>query len=132
MEKVAGVSSIVVDIGELCRTHNLREEDLPTSLRIILETLRRSVSQRFHLFFFSIVLFETSDLHKIESTLRECRKIRGIRRVLLRVDMLRKIKQYDSKLSHILETVQVSSESITQSRQSHKDPISLITQSRNR
>ena len=52
MEKVASISSIVVDVGELCRTHDLREEDLPTSLRIILETLRRSVSQRFHFFFF--------------------------------------------------------------------------------
>ncbi|KAI0246689.1 hypothetical protein BJV78DRAFT_1157680 [Lactifluus subvellereus] len=40
MGKVASVSSIVVDVGELCRTHDLREEDLPTSLRAIMETLR--------------------------------------------------------------------------------------------
>jgi len=88
MEKVASVSSIVVDVGELCRTHDLKEEDLPTGFRAILEAL-------------------CSDLRAIESTLRESRKIRGIRRVLLRTDMLRKIKQYDSKLSHILQTVQM-------------------------
>ena len=48
MEKVANVSSIVVDVGELCRTHDLREEDLPTGFRAILETLCRCVLQRFH------------------------------------------------------------------------------------
>jgi hypothetical protein len=78
--------------------------------------------------YFSTVLFETSDLHEIENTLRECKKIRGIRMVLLRTDMFRKTKRYDSKLSHILQTVQVSSESTTQSRRFHNDPISLITQ----
>ncbi|KAI0247894.1 hypothetical protein BJV78DRAFT_1241576 [Lactifluus subvellereus] len=88
MDKLDSVSSIVVDVGESCRTHGLRKEDLPIGLREILETLR-------------------SDLHEIENTLRECIKIRGIRRILLRTDMLRKIKQYDSKLSHILQTFQM-------------------------
>ena len=54
MEKVASVSNIVADVGELCRTHDLREEDLPTGLRGILETLSRSVSRRFY-FVFSTV-----------------------------------------------------------------------------
>ncbi|KAI0247890.1 hypothetical protein BJV78DRAFT_1363890 [Lactifluus subvellereus] len=87
MDKLDSVSSIVVDVGESCRTHGLRKENFPKGLRAILETLR-------------------SDLREIKNTLRECIKIRGIRRILLRTDMLRKIKQYDSKLSHILQTFQ--------------------------
>jgi hypothetical protein len=43
MQKLSRVASIVVDVGEACRTHNLREEDLPLGLRIILESLRTYV-----------------------------------------------------------------------------------------
>ncbi len=40
MEKLASVASIVVNIGELCGTHGLKEDDLPVGLRSILESLR--------------------------------------------------------------------------------------------
>lgn len=123
MDKLASISSVVVDIGELCRTHDLIEEDLPKGLWEIMKTLRRCVSQRFY-FVFSAVLYGPSELHEIESTLRECRKIR---RILMRTDMLRKIKQYDSKLSHILQTFQVSCKSLNPP-QFHTSAFFLITQ----
>jgi hypothetical protein len=107
MEKVKDVASIIADVCESCKMHGL--EDLPSSLHIILETLRRSVSQLIYLFIPG-GLFETSDLYGIEGTLRECKKLRGIRKFFLRADMLRRIKQYDSKLSHILQAFQVSSQ----------------------
>jgi hypothetical protein len=108
MDKLASVSSIVADVGELCRSHDLIEEDLPKGLWAIMKNLRRCVSQRFY-FIISAVLYGPSELHEIESTLRECRKIR---RILMRTDMLQKIKQHDSKLSHILQTFQVSCKSL--------------------
>ena len=38
MQKLSSIASIVVSVGEACRAHNLREEDLPTGLRAILES----------------------------------------------------------------------------------------------
>ena len=39
MRKLSRIASIVVDVGDACRTHNLREEDLPAGLHILLESL---------------------------------------------------------------------------------------------
>jgi hypothetical protein len=39
MWKLSSVASIVVDVGEACRTRNLREESLPVGLRMILVSL---------------------------------------------------------------------------------------------
>lgn len=39
MWKLSSVASIVVDLGETCRMHNLREEVLPVGLRGILGSL---------------------------------------------------------------------------------------------
>jgi hypothetical protein len=46
-------------------------------------------------------------LHGIEAALKECAKVKGIKMVLLRNDLLKKVKQYDSKLSVILQVYQV-------------------------
>ncbi|KAI0297835.1 hypothetical protein B0F90DRAFT_1736888 [Multifurca ochricompacta] len=87
MQKLASVASVVVDVGESCQTHNLKEEDLPTGLRTILRSLR-------------------NDLQGIEDALKESSSIGGMRKFLLRADILRKIKQYDGKLSNVLQTFQ--------------------------
>ncbi|KAI0300030.1 hypothetical protein B0F90DRAFT_1926032 [Multifurca ochricompacta] len=87
MQKVVNVASVVVDVGESARMHNLNEEDLPADLRDALRSLQ-------------------SDLRGIEGALRECADVRGIKKVILRGDMLRKVKRYDVRLSNILQVVQ--------------------------
>jgi hypothetical protein len=44
MDKLASVSSIVADVGELCRSHDLIEEDLPKGLWANMKTLRRCLA----------------------------------------------------------------------------------------
>ena len=44
MHKLARIAKIIVNVGELCEKHKLGEEDLPTSLRGILDSLQRFVS----------------------------------------------------------------------------------------
>ena len=46
MEKLASVASIVANVGELCGTYGLKEDDLPVSLRSILESLHTWVLYR--------------------------------------------------------------------------------------
>ena len=43
MYKLARIARIIVSVGELCETHNLREEDLPAGLRAILGSLQKLV-----------------------------------------------------------------------------------------
>jgi hypothetical protein len=109
MEKLKDVVNIVAHVGESSSTHGLKEKDLPSGLHTILGTLRRCVVVRS--FISSVVLFEISDLHGIEAMLQECRKPRGVKRILLRGDILGRIKQYDSKLLYCLQSFQVSSRS---------------------
>ncbi|KAF8263808.1 hypothetical protein EI94DRAFT_1665241 [Lactarius quietus] len=87
MEKLAGVGSIVINVGEACQTRGLAEEDLPDSLRAILKSLQ-------------------SDLEGIEDALKQCAETTRspIKRVLLRVDILQKVMTYDAKLSIVLHT----------------------------
>ncbi|KAI0291023.1 hypothetical protein B0F90DRAFT_441288 [Multifurca ochricompacta] len=87
MQKLSNVASVIVDVAESCRAHDINEEELPIGLRAILDTLR-------------------SDLHEIKIALEECAETGGIRKVLLRTDILRKIKQYDGKLLNVLQTFQ--------------------------
>jgi hypothetical protein len=49
-----------------------------------------------------------SDLHGIDAALKECAEVKGIKMFLLRNGLLKKVKQYDSKLSMILQVYQVS------------------------
>ncbi|KAI9453852.1 hypothetical protein BJY52DRAFT_794436 [Lactarius psammicola] len=86
MRKLARVARIVVNVGELCEMHNLSEEDLPASLRAILDTLQR-------------------ELDRIEHVLKKCSK-RGFKGFLLRKDLLTKIKQCDGELSNVLQAFQ--------------------------
>jgi hypothetical protein len=43
MQKLANVGSIIVDVGEMCRTYDLNEEELPPNLRTVLGSLERCV-----------------------------------------------------------------------------------------
>jgi len=84
MHKLARIAKIVVD---LCEKYNLSEEDLPTSLRSILDSLQR-------------------ELDRIEQVLKKCSKRKGIKGFLLRKDLLTKIKQCDVELSNVLQAFQ--------------------------
>jgi predicted transcriptional regulator len=44
MQKLVNVGKVVVDVGEMCQMHDLREEELPPNLRTILGSLERCVS----------------------------------------------------------------------------------------
>jgi hypothetical protein len=46
-------------------------------------------------------------LHGIDAALKECAEVKGIKILLLRNDLLKKVKQYDTKLSMILQVYQV-------------------------
>ena len=59
MQKLARIAKIIVN---LCEKYNLSEEDLPASLRHILDSLRRCVS------FVTIVLLDPHDLMKDQRT----------------------------------------------------------------
>ncbi|KAN0132297.1 hypothetical protein V8E53_009897 [Lactarius tabidus] len=84
MRKVARVASIIVNI---CGKYNLKEEDLPAGLLATMGSLRR-------------------ELDKIERVLKHCSKKQGIGRLLLRKDLLTKIKQCDGELSNVLQAFQ--------------------------
>ncbi|KAH9019152.1 hypothetical protein EDB84DRAFT_625514 [Lactarius hengduanensis] len=79
MHKLARIAKIIVGVGELCQSHNLSEEDLPAGLRAILDSLQR-----------------------IERVLKKCSKKKGLRGMLLRKDLLTKIKQCDVEISNVL------------------------------
>jgi len=84
MHKLARIAKIVVD---LCEKYNLREEDLPASLRSILDSLQR-------------------ELDRIERVLKKCSKRKGFKGILLRKDLLTRIKQCDVELSNVLHAFQ--------------------------
>ena len=50
---------------------------------------------------------ETSNLDGIEGALKQCAETSTIKRVLLRADMLQRVRKYDAKLSNVLQTFQV-------------------------
>ncbi|KAI0292825.1 P-loop containing nucleoside triphosphate hydrolase protein [Multifurca ochricompacta] len=89
MRKLGRVASLVVNVGESCQKHNLDENYLPPGLRTILLTLQ-------------------TELGGIERALKQNVEVGGIRKVLLRKDLLQTVKQYDGELSNVLQTFQVS------------------------
>ena len=105
MEKLTGIASIVIDVGEACRTRGLVEKDLPDSLRAIMKSLLRYV--RPTLLRPHSLMSNTSDLGGIEGAMKLCAETSMIKRVLLRADMLQKVRKYDAKLSNILQTFHV-------------------------
>ncbi|KAF8271623.1 hypothetical protein EI94DRAFT_1796948 [Lactarius quietus] len=78
MHKLARIGKIIVN---LCDRYNLSEEDLPASLRDILDSLQRFVS------------------------FGDC-CAKGIKGFFLRKDLLTKIKQCDVELSNVLQVFQ--------------------------
>ncbi|KAH9008181.1 hypothetical protein EDB83DRAFT_648664 [Lactarius deliciosus] len=84
MGKLARIAGIIVDV---CDKYDLSEEDLPTTLRNILSSLQR-------------------ELDRIERVLKKCSKRKGIRGMLLRMDLSTKIRQCDVELSNVLQAFQ--------------------------
>ncbi|KAN0128900.1 hypothetical protein V8E53_013273 [Lactarius tabidus] len=89
MYKLARIARIIVNVGELCETHNLREEDLPAGLLAILGSLQK-----------------TRELDRIERVLKKCSKRKGIKGFLLRKNLLTKIKHCDLEISNVLQAFQ--------------------------
>ena len=58
MFKLARIAKVIISVGKLCETHNMREEDLPAGLRAILGSLQKSVSSMI------VVLPDPHDLTK--------------------------------------------------------------------
>jgi len=81
------IARIIVNVGKLCENNNLSEEDLPASLRAILSSLQR-------------------ELDRIERVLKKCSRRKGIKGILLRKNLLTKIKQCDVELSTVLQAFQ--------------------------
>ncbi|KAH9164620.1 hypothetical protein EDB89DRAFT_402599 [Lactarius sanguifluus] len=86
MGKLARIARIIVNV---CEKYNLSEEELPTTLRDILSSLQR-----------------TRELDRIERVLKKCSKRKGIKGMLLRKDLLTKIRQCDVELSNVLQAFQ--------------------------
>ncbi|KAH9075709.1 hypothetical protein EDB83DRAFT_2515408 [Lactarius deliciosus] len=85
--KLIRVASIVVNVGELCKRHNLNEGDLPLGFRTILYSHLR-------------------ELDGIERVVTQCTKMKGVKGLLLRNNILTKIEQYDGELSNALQAFQ--------------------------
>ncbi|KAI0294611.1 P-loop containing nucleoside triphosphate hydrolase protein [Multifurca ochricompacta] len=90
MQKLIRVAGLVINVGESCETHNLNEGDLPARLGAILKSLQRM----------------KSELDGIKDVLGECAKTKGVRSLLLRKDLLGKVKKYDARLANVLEVFQ--------------------------
>ncbi|KAH9169931.1 hypothetical protein EDB89DRAFT_2072594 [Lactarius sanguifluus] len=86
MYKLARIAKIIVNV---CEKYNLSEEELPATLRDILGSLQR-----------------TRELDRIGRVLEKCSKRKGLKGVLLRKDLLTKIKQCDVELSNVLQAFQ--------------------------
>jgi hypothetical protein len=104
MRKLVRVAGLVVNFGEMCRKHNLEESDLPPGLRGILQSLHTYVMCSRRVIASSSYL---SELDGIESALKQCTEPGRVKTILLRKDLLRKVKQYDSELFNVLQTFQV-------------------------
>jgi hypothetical protein len=51
MQKLENVGSVLVDVGDMCQKHDLKEEELPTNIRTVLGSLQRCVlclTERLH------------------------------------------------------------------------------------
>jgi hypothetical protein len=55
MQKLENVGSVLVDVSEICRMHDLREEELPANIRTALASLKRwvlRITEIFHVLIF--------------------------------------------------------------------------------
>ncbi|KAH9040460.1 hypothetical protein EDB85DRAFT_139784 [Lactarius pseudohatsudake] len=84
MHKLARIAKIIVNV---CEKYNMSEEELPATLRDILGSLQR-------------------ELDRIGLVLEKCSKRKGLKGVLLRKDLLTRIKQCDVELCNVLQAFQ--------------------------
>ncbi|KAH9056516.1 hypothetical protein EDB87DRAFT_1220421 [Lactarius vividus] len=84
--KLARIARIIVDV---CEKYNMSPEELPTTLRNILSSLQ-----------------STRELDRMERVLKKCSKRKGIKKMVLRKDLLTKIRQCDVELSNVLQAFQ--------------------------
>ncbi|KAI0289658.1 hypothetical protein BC826DRAFT_598505 [Russula brevipes] len=89
MEKVEKVAGLVTYIGASCERYELEEKDLPPGLGAIFECLE-------------------TELDGIGRALAQNRQVGGIKKIILRKELLRKVKQYDGRLSTVLQTFQAA------------------------
>jgi len=85
MDKLERIAGLVDKFGMSCEEYNLEEKDVPRGLRAIFESL-------------------VTELDGIKSALRQNQQIGGMKKLFLRKDLLRKVKQYDGKLANVLLT----------------------------
>ncbi|KAI0285744.1 P-loop containing nucleoside triphosphate hydrolase protein [Russula brevipes] len=84
MGRLESIARLVNNVGVACKRYNLEEEDLPDGLREIFQSLK-------------------TELGGIKGALDQNKNTGGIKKMLLRKDLLRKVKQYDAKLSNVLQ-----------------------------
>ncbi|KAI0289562.1 hypothetical protein BC826DRAFT_601651 [Russula brevipes] len=89
MDKVESIAGLVNSVGTSCARYNLDEKDLPRGLRDIFLSLE-------------------TELGGIERALEQSKEVGSIKKILLRKDLLRQVKQYDAKLSHVLQRFQAT------------------------
>ena len=99
MKKVEDAARLVCDIGERCEEHNLKE--LPARLSKCFASLKTYVIHP--RIIASLSYF--SELDGIKGALEQRKKIVGLKKFLLRKDG--KVKQYNDKLSSVLESFRV-------------------------
>ncbi|KAI0246909.1 P-loop containing nucleoside triphosphate hydrolase protein [Lactifluus subvellereus] len=88
MRKLVRVAGRVVNVGQRCERCNLEEKDLPPDLREILQSLQ-------------------TELAGIEGALKQCTEVGRVKKIILRKELLKKIKQYDVELSNVLQTFHI-------------------------
>lgn len=89
MVKLEQIAGLVDNIGTLCGKYNLEEKDLPPGLREIFQSLKM-------------------ELCGINTVLKQSKEIGSIKQMLLHKDLLRKVRQYDSTLSSVIQMFQVT------------------------
>ncbi|KAH9986679.1 P-loop containing nucleoside triphosphate hydrolase protein [Russula compacta] len=85
MDKLKSIAVLMVDFVRVsAEEHGLEEKDLPRGLLSIFDSLK-------------------TELHGIKGMLEQIGEIRCFKKILLRKDLLQKVKQYDGKLSNVLD-----------------------------
>ncbi|KAH9990498.1 hypothetical protein BJV77DRAFT_963347 [Russula vinacea] len=95
MVKLEQVADIVDTVGTLCEKHNLEEKDLPLACMGSFSPLRR-------------MLYILNIPNCGSFALKQSKEIGSFKQVLLRKDLLLKVKQYDGMLSNVLQRFQVT------------------------
>jgi len=89
MGRLESIARPVNNVGVACKRYNLEEKDLPDGLRDIFQSLEM-------------------ELGGIKAAFDESREVGSIRKMLLRKDLLSKVKRYDGKLLNVLLTFQAA------------------------